>query len=204
MKGCQLKGGAAMKIDVQEELKRFQPFETDGEDREIRDLTLVMSSIMAQFQELKKADIKIIGGLHDLIPKITEAFKDLLEDYTRRHRSAETEKTDAVKDKVLFSIYDRLKNRLNVASALGNLALTEAYRKMLDDVDSLLAEELEWVPLEPVGKLYNPFEYEGFIAMDQKRFAAKQHQAGEIVNEVRTGFICRGQVLRKPVVEFFE
>jgi molecular chaperone GrpE (heat shock protein) len=198
-------GGSVMKIDVQEELKRFQPFETDGNSIKVQNLMFIVNSIMAQFRELKKADIKIIGGFRDLAPKIAAAVNVLLEEDIRRvNQEAGTAKTDQIKDKVLLSIYDRLKNRLNAASAWNNRTQMEVYRKLLEDVESLFAEELEWVPLESVGKSYNPFEYDGFITADRSRYAANRYQPGEIVSEIRTGFSCRGRILRKPVVEFYE
>jgi hypothetical protein len=200
-----VEGGSVMKIDVQEELKRFQPFETDGKNIRTQNLTFIMNSIMAQFRELKKADIKIIGEFHDLAAKLALSLKNLLEDELRGvSQGTGTEKITEKRDKVLFSIYDRLKNRLKVAYAQNNRMQMEAYRKLLDDVESLFAEELEWAPIEAVGKSYNPFEYDGFITTDRARYATNRYRSGEIVNEIRTGFTCRGRVLRKPVVEFYE
>jgi hypothetical protein len=199
-------GGSVMKIDVQEELKRFQPFETDGRSSKTQNLTFILNSIMDQFRELKKADIKIIGEFRDLTPKLAASLKSLLEDDIRGRVNQETGTEKAVdkKDKVLLAIYDRLKNRLKVACAQNNQTQMETYRKLLDDVEALFAEELEWLPIESVGKSYNPFEYDGFITTDRNRYATNRYRSGEIVSEIRTGFTCRGRILRKPVVEFYE
>ncbi|HEY8463964.1 MAG TPA: hypothetical protein VIM29_08080 [Bacillota bacterium] len=180
-----------MKINVQEELKRFKDLTTKKNTVAAGNLSPVLTYLMEQFTELKKADQQIREGIQQLVDEV----KNLA--------GKEQHGPVAKRNHVLFSIYDQVDSLLKVAMVNQDQSQIETYRQLLEYLTTLFTMELNWVPIDAVGKKYNPYEYEGFATTVQ-HCQERHPQKLEIIRELRKGFSCREQIVRKPLVEFYE
>ncbi|HYH04187.1 MAG TPA: hypothetical protein VEC37_13940 [Bacillota bacterium] len=187
-----------MKIDVQEELKRFKPWVGGEAANRTGDSGNVLAAVMGQFRDLKKADLKLIAE----VQRLGEELKSFI----KNQNIGGPTPPELVnrQEQVLFAIYDQVENSLKVAVVNQNEIHSVVYRQLLEYIKTLFAMELNWVPVQALGEQYNPYDFDGFATAKRDNFRDKRPRKLEIVNELRTGFRCQGQIIRKPMVEFYE
>lgn len=191
-----------MGIDIQEELKRFTPIQIDNDIEKEDDLVSVLTSIMNQFRDIKKADIKIVGGVKEVPLKVVEELKVILKN---NHLIAENNQSKQECREilnVLMNYFDFLNNQLKVADST-NSPNRKVFEEQLKIFISML-QQIELIPFESMGETYNPFEHDGFVIDTPENYINKGIRKMEIVNELKKGFRYKGKVIRKPMVQFYE
>ncbi|MGD8399508.1 MAG: hypothetical protein PVH64_01015 [Bacillota bacterium] len=189
-----------VKINISEELLRFQAGLDSSQPVALPDLITLLSVITAYFDKLERVDWQIAKAVREIGPQLVANLNRLMEQLALEQGIDRSQHT---KDNVLFAIYDRIENLLIVAKTKQERSKAEIYQQLLDYLQVIYAQELEWIRMESIGRSYNPYDYDGF-AIDRICNSQGDPSGMEIVNELRAGFRCRGRVIRKPVVEFYE
>jgi hypothetical protein len=207
---CFEEGAIGVKINIRQELERFKA-EDVGPTNVVRpDLLELVTAIIVQIQDLKKTDLQVAASVREMgsqLQTLREAWPQLGESKTRPKLSPSNPETKhAVEQQVqvLYAIYDRIESELVVARSNQDPVKEALFQPLFEYIQASYGQELGWIRMEPIGQTYNPAEHDGFVVGKTYRDQAGERRRLKIVNELRAGFTCRGQVIRKPVVEFLE
>lgn len=187
-----------MKINVQEELKRFKPWVSGGSKPRAAESPSGYEAVMSQIRELKKADLKIVAEVRQLTAELKHLIQN--QEAVGISRNITFQKWEDV----CLCIYDHVQNQWKVAQANREETRAGICKEILEYLERLYASEFGWMPVKSLGEIYNPYDYEGFVTADRERYRGQNPQKLEIITELRTGFRCEEKLIRKPVVEFFE
>jgi hypothetical protein len=199
-----------VKINIRQELERFKPEDVGPTNVGGPDLLELLTAIMVQIQDLKKTDLQVAASVRELgsqLQTLREVWPQPGEFMTRPISPPSNPETKHAVDQqvqVLYAIYDRIESELVVARANQDPVKIALYQPLFEYIQASYVQELGWIRMEPIGRTYNPAEYDGFVVGKTRRNQAGERRQLEIINELRAGFTCRGQVIRKPVVEFLE
>jgi hypothetical protein len=190
-----------MKLNIQEELQRFTAWRSGVPEEVNPDFLKLLSVITGYFQNLNNVDWLVAKAVREIGPQLVAELNRLI---ARLAPDQATDQSHDKKEHVLFAIYDRIESLLIVAKANQDRPEMEIYQQLLDYIQVIYTQELAWVRVESLGQTYNPYEYDGFV-VDHSRYSRTGDASGlEIINELRAGFTCQGEIIRKPVVEFWE
>jgi hypothetical protein len=189
------------KINVSEELLRFQAGQDDSPHEAAPEFMMLLSVMAVYFHQLENVDWQIAKAVREIGPQLVADLKRLIGQLGLEHA---VDRSQHIKDNVLFTIYDRIESLLIVAKTNQEQQKTEIYQQLLDNLHVIYAQELEWIRMKSIGCSYNPYDYDGFVIDNPHNSQGVHPSKMEIVNELRAGFSCRGRVIRKPVVEFCE
>jgi hypothetical protein len=197
MKGNQVN----VKLDVQEELQRFKTWQVSVPGEAGPDFFKILGIITGYFQNLNHADWQVVKTVREIGPQLVAELDRLI---ARMAPDQAVDRAQNKKDHVLYAIYDRIESLLIVAQVNQERLKIEVYQQLLDYIQTVYTQELAWIRMESLGRTYNPDEYDGFV-VDRSRYSRTGNPSRlEIVNELRAGFTCQGEIIRKPVVEFYE
>jgi hypothetical protein len=194
-------GAGEVRLNVQKELQRYKIWRANAPSLVDPDLLQILGVITGYLQKLTTADGQAAMELREIGPRLLTELNRLMAQQVSGQTAGQT---ITRKDYVLYAIYDRIESQLIVAKANQNQMEEEIYQALLDYLNLIYAQELEWSRMESLGRTYNPDEYDGFLVERPRTNQAERASSLEIVYELRAGFTCRGVVIRKPVVEFLK
>jgi hypothetical protein len=190
-----------MKINIQEELARFVAGQSYPTGEVEPGLVAVLDVIIGYLQNLTVADWRVAKAVREIGPRLAAELNRLIAQLAPAQAAAQS---DNKKDNVLYGIYDRIESLLIVAKVNQERREVELYQQLLDYIQVIYVKELNWIRMKSLGQTYNPYEYDGFVVDCSRQYPPDNTSRLEIVNELRAGFTCQGEIIRKPVVEFYE
>lgn len=181
-----------MVLDVLKEIQKLAPIEWEEALSEEDDYSSTLTSILGQFRDLKRGDLKIVSSIKEVSSKIEQSAGEQAQ-----------EEVGNVQDwqDIFFSAYDCVQN-MRVA-AKGGSAECALLDKLLSFMEANLAK-LGVVPFSSVGECYDPHVHEGFVVEDPSASSATGLGKFQIVEELRKGFRVGEKIVRRPWVKFVE
>jgi molecular chaperone GrpE (heat shock protein) len=190
-----------MKLNVQDELQRFIAWQADSPPVADSDLLHLLGVITGYLRTLSTGNLQVTRDLRENGSQLAAELNRLM---AQSASTQEDGQSSANKDNVLYAVYDRIESLLIVAKANRDRNEMEIYQQLIDYLNTVYAQELQWIRIESLGRTYNPYEFDGFVADRSRDNRTAALPAMVIRKELRAGFTCRGKVIRKPVVEFLE